>query len=203
MIRMPVDDRTSNDPSPPSDSQGEILLHICCAPCSTHSIDLLRKDGWKVTGLFYNPNICPPAEYHFREEEAMNFCEALDVPLLVEPYDHGGWVDFVREYTHLGEGSRRCHECFRMRLERCGRIAAEKGFHAFTTTLTISPHKNSKVIFQIGRDISKIYGIRFEEYNFKKKDGFKISIRMSGEHRLYRQDYCGCEYSMEERRNRK
>ena len=200
---MPDDDRTINDPSPLSDSRGEILLHICCAPCSTHSIDLLRKDGWKVTGLFYNPNICPPAEYHFREEEAMKFCEALDVPLLTEPYDHGGWVDFVREYAHLGEGSRRCHECFRMRLESCASIAVERDFHAFTTTLTISPHKNSKVIFQIGRDISKIYGIRFEEYNFKKKDGFKISIRMSGEHRLYRQDYCGCEYSMEERRNRK
>ncbi len=200
---MPVEDRKHIDRSLSSNPRGEILLHICCAPCSTHSIDLLRNDGWKVTGLFFNPNIHPLSEYRFREEETRKFCETLDLPLLVEPYDHDGWKLSVREYAHKGEGSRRCRECFGMRLERCGRIAAGKGFHAFTTTLTISPHKNSKVIFRIGREISKKHGIRFEEYNFKKKDGFKKSIRISGEHHLYRQDYCGCEYSLAERNSRR
>jgi len=163
----------------------------------------LRNEGWRVTGLFFNPNISPRTEHHFREEETRKFCETLDVPLLLEPYDHDRWELSVRECAHMGEGSRRCRECFRIRLERCACIAAEKGFQAFTTTLTISPHKNSKDIFRIGREVSKKHGIRFEEYNFKKRDGFKISLRMSGEHHLYRQDYCGCEYSLAERRDGK
>lgn len=178
-----------------------ILLHICCAPCSTHSIDLLRSEGWGVTGYFYNPNIFPQEEYETRGNAARDYAEKLGIPLEFGAYDNDEWKEAVKEYAYLGEGSRRCRECITYRLENCARLAAELKFDAFTTTLSISPHKNSKMIFEIGGEMGERYEVSFESYNFKKKDGFKKSIFLCREHGIHRQDYCGCRYSLEERRS--
>jgi len=177
-----------------------ILLHICCAPCSTHSIDLLRSEGWGVMGYFYNPNIFSLEEYEIRLDAAREYSEKVGIPLEIGTYDNDEWETAVNEYTHLGEGSQRCRECIAFRLERCARLTAELKFGAFTTTLTISPHKNSKSIFDIGREMGERYNISYKNYNFKKKDGFKKSIFLCREHGIPRQDYCGCRYSQKERR---
>ena len=177
-----------------------ILLHICCAPCSTRSIDLLRSEGWKVTGYFYNPNIYPHEEYLMRLDEANQYADKAGIPLSTGVYDNDEWEATVKEYSHLGEGSRRCRECISFRLERCAGLAADLKFDAFTTTLTISPHKNSKMIFEIGNEMGGRHNVCFKSYNFKKKDGFKKSIFICREHGIRRQDYCGCRHSLLERR---
>jgi predicted adenine nucleotide alpha hydrolase (AANH) superfamily ATPase len=176
-----------------------ILLHICCAPCSTYSIDLLRSEGWKVTGYFYNPNIYPFEEFEIRLDAAKQYSEKVRISLEIGGHDNDQWEVAIKEYAHLGEGSRRCRECISFRLENCARLAADLKFDAFTTTLTISPHKNSKTIFEIGGEMGERYGVRFEPYNFKKKDGLKKSIFICREHGIQRQDYCGCRYSLKEK----
>jgi len=154
-----------------------------------------------VTGYFYNPNIFPLEEYETRVDAANEYSQMVGIPIKIGSYDNDEWEESVTEYTHLGEGSRRCRECITFRLESCARLAAELEFDAFTTTLTISPHKNSKTIFEIGRELGEKYNVNFETYNFKKKDGFKKSIFICREHGIHRQDYCGCKYSLEERRS--
>lgn len=182
--------------------RGRILLHICCAPCSTHAIEALRSDGWEVGGYFYNPNIFPVAEYTEREAEAARYCMENGVELITGEYDADEWEERVGPLAHLGEGSKRCTECFAMRFERCARAASGNGYNAFTTTLSISPHKNSRDIFRMGEKAADDAGIPFMKYDFKKKDGFRRSVILSREHRLYRQDYCGCRYSLEEKTER-
>ena len=177
-----------------------ILLHVCCAPCSIHSIDLLRSEGWNVTGYFYNPNIYPQEEYETRLDAAREYSEKVGIPLEIGAYENDEWEKAVMGYAHLGEGGRRCRECISFRLDRCARLAAEVKFDAFTSTLSISPHKNSKMIFETGREMGKGYNVSFEAYDFKKKDGFKKSIILCREHGIHRQDYCGCRYSLHERR---
>jgi predicted adenine nucleotide alpha hydrolase (AANH) superfamily ATPase len=171
-----------------------LLLHCCCAPCTTHPLQLLR-DAYVVTAFFYNPNIHPAAEYRKREDEIGRFARRWDFPLVTGPYEDAAWFRRMAGTEDTPEGGERCERCYRMRLDRTARLAAERGFDLFGTTLSISPHKKADTINGIGRDLADSYGVAFFKADFKKRDGFKIGCRISREEGLYRQDYCGCVYS--------
>ena len=128
----------------------KILLHICCAVCATAALEKLRQEGHEVSGFFYNPNIHPPAEYLKRLEQAEELARCEKFPLIFGDYDVNSWYTQIKGKEKEPEGGSRCSECFNLRLEQTKRMAEEKGFSVFTTTLTISPHKNSKIINEIG-----------------------------------------------------
>ena len=171
-----------------------LLLHTCCAPCSTWSVEALRSE-YDVTCFFYNPNIQPEEEYLMRLSDERRFCSHIGVDLLEGGYDVEKWESEIRGHEDDPEGGERCRICYRMRLLETGRRATKGGFDAFTTTLTISPHKNASVINLVGEEIAERTGIPFVPLDLKKRDGFKKSIEMSREHDLHRQDFCGCVYS--------
>lgn len=179
-----------------------ILLHICCAPCLTFPALLLREKGFEVVGFFYNPNIYPLEELMRREEEAKRYSNEIGMEFYSDTSGVGEWYHMTEKLKDLREGDRRCNVCFAMRLDRTAREAKAVGIEVFTTTLTIAPMKSSKKIFRIGSIISRKYGLQFLNQDFKNGDGFKKSCEISREYNLYRQDYCGCEYSLYERRGR-
>lgn len=170
-----------------------LLLHICCAPCSTHVIRLLKED-FNVTAYFYNPNIHPKKEYLLRLEALKKFAERTGLKYIEGLYDTERWFKETKGYEAEPEGGKRCEICYRLRVGETARFAKGK-FEWFATTLTVSPHKNAKVINSIGEELADRYGLKFYAADFKKKDGFKKSVQLSKEHNLYRQSYCGCVYS--------
>ena len=170
----------------------KVLLHICCAVCATASIERLREEGNSVSGYFYNPNIHPQSEYLNRLKETKNLAREIDLSLIVGEYRVEDWFGPVKGLEDEPEGGRRCVVCFRLRLNQTCRLARQNGFDGFTTTLTISPHKNSKTINNIGREIG---GPFFLERDFKKKEGFKRAMALSEKYGLYHQHYCGCIFS--------
>jgi predicted adenine nucleotide alpha hydrolase (AANH) superfamily ATPase len=176
-------------------SQDRILLHICCAPCATYSIERVLKDGYQVIGYFYNPNIQPLNEYKRRLKEVKKLAKIMELTIYFGNYNLKEWFRRIKGLEKEPEGGKRCEQCFKMRLEQTAIFAIEKNIKFFTTTLTISPHKNSELIHRIGREIGDKYGLEFLPYNFKKKDGFKKSIILSKKFNLYRQNYCGCIFS--------
>lgn len=173
-----------------------MLLHACCAPCSTVPVERL-KDDFEVTLFFYNPNIYPESEYLSRRHEIESFAGKHEISLIIGDYDRERWSGAVKGHERDPEGSGRCILCYRMRLETTAGIAVESGFDSFCTTLTLSPHKNAEVINRLGYEIARKTGVDFMEANFKKKDGFLQSVRASEREGLYRQDYCGCEFSIQ------
>lgn len=173
----------------------KVLLHLCCAPCSTESLDRLRNENMEVIGFFYNPNIHPEEEYKRRKDEVERYCREVGMDVIYGPYDVERWFGNVAGLEDEPEKGGRCAVCFRMRLETTAALAKKRGFDAFTTTLTISPHKDSRVINAIGSEIGSEQGIPFLLRDFKKKDGFKKSLVRSKMYGLRRQDYCGCIYS--------
>ncbi|MFQ6136379.1 MAG: epoxyqueuosine reductase QueH [Candidatus Hydrothermarchaeales archaeon] len=179
-----------------------LLLHICCAPCSTHVIQTLKKD-YEVTGYFYNPNIHPKEEYRHRLEEMRGFADKIGLETMDGEYEIKRWFKAVRGHEKDPEGGERCDICYYLRLKKTAKFAKENGFEYFTTTLSISPHKEAKVINSMGDEISKRCGIKFYSADFKKRDGFKKSVELSKEYDLYRQDYCGCIFSKKERDEKK
>jgi predicted adenine nucleotide alpha hydrolase (AANH) superfamily ATPase len=174
----------------------KVLLHICCAVCAASCVERLRKEGHEVSGFFYNPNIQPPGEYLKRLQEIEELARKENFPLIVGDYDIHNWSVRIEGLEDESEGGRRCTECFTLRLENAAHMAQEKGFQAFTTTLTVSPHKDSQRINKIGKDISN--GL-FLLQDFKKKDGFKRTQELAKKYSLYRQNYCGCIYSLNKR----
>lgn len=173
-----------------------ILLHACCAPCATYVLEQLAA-SYSVTVLFYNPNIYPHEEYGNRLRATEQLC-ALTGTRLVDsgPCAYADWQSFVAGHETDREGGARCRLCFQMRLETVAARAAADGFDAFATTLTISPHKSASVINAVGAAIAERVGVAFLEADFKKQDGFKKSCVLTRRYRLYRQHYCGCQYSM-------
>ncbi|OGV99795.1 MAG: hypothetical protein A3I04_07740 [Nitrospinae bacterium RIFCSPLOWO2_02_FULL_39_110] len=171
-----------------------LLLHICCAPCSAHVIDLLKVD-FELSAYFYDPNIHPEDEYLFRLEEMRRFSRQTGLPFIPAEYDPDRWFKLTRGHENDKEGGERCEICFKMRLERAVQFAKENNYNYFATVLTISPHKNATVINRIGLELSEKYGIKFYTADFKKKDGFKFSLQKSKEYGLKRQNYCGCIFS--------
>lgn len=175
-----------------------ILIHACCAPCSSHVSELL-SDHFQITLYFYNPNIFPESEHYRRENELKEFLKEFDpegkIKLITEKYSP---MDFARcsvglESEH--EGGERCFRCYDLRLSKTAEKAKELNFDYFATTLTISPHKNAQRINESGEHLSSVYEVNYLPSDFKKKNGFKRSSELSLKYGLYRQDYCGCEFS--------
>ncbi|MBF8250585.1 MAG: hypothetical protein HW382_213 [Deltaproteobacteria bacterium] len=171
-----------------------MLLHTCCAPCSTHVLELLRE-VFDLTLYFYDPNIHPREEYEMRRDEMKGYAEKSSAAFVEGPYDVERWFELTKGHEADKEGSERCFLCYEVRLRESARFASENGFEYFGTVLSISPHKRADKINEIGLSLAEEYGISYLEADFKKKEGFKRSIVLSREHGLYRQDYCGCVYS--------
>ena len=173
----------------------KMLLHICCANCALHPYETL-KSIFEVTLYFYNPNIHPEEEYEKRLVYAKKAAENYGLAFLEAPYDKNNWFEMTNEYRDNVEGGQRCGVCINMRLEKTAVFAVENGYDIFATTLSVSPHKNSKIINNAGKMLSEKYGIEFFDADFKKQDGFKKTMQLSRELDLYRQNYCGCTYSI-------
>lgn len=176
-----------------------LLLHACCAPCSSYVLELLNEH-FDLTIYYYNPNIYPKEEFDIRYEE---FQKLGKYKIVKEYYDPSEYYEAIKGYEHLPEGSKRCHNCYDFRLEKSAKYAKENNFDYFTTTLSISPYKNSNVINEIGQKYANEYGVKFLYSNFKKNDGYKKSILLCAQYDIYRQDYCGCEFSLEDLKNKK
>jgi len=173
-----------------------ILLHVCCAPDATHTIKVLQnKYNFKVFMYFFNPNIHPKEEYSIRYKSFLKLSDEWKIPYVESKYNPNDWFKITELFKDEPEGGYRCNICIKNNLFNTAKKARELGFEYFTTTLTISPHKNATVINNIGGEIAKLLGITFIRESFKKNDGFKKSLRYSKELGLYRQNYCGCIYS--------
>lgn len=172
-----------------------ILVHVCCAPDALFVFGLLKAD-YEVTGFFSNSNIHPREEYALRLEEARKVARTLGLPLLEDDYDPEAWFAVTRKFADEPEKGRRCDVCYATRLARTAQAAARQGFDAFATVMSLSPWKKAPVMNRIGRQFAARHGLAFLAADFKKKDGFKRSVDLSHAHGLYRQDYCGCLYSL-------
>jgi len=164
-----------------------LFLHTCCAPCSSAVLERL-VENYKVTLFFYNPNIMPAEEYEKRLSEQRRLASMLGVKLIEGDYDHEAFLNAVAGLESEQEGNSRCEKCIQLRLSKTAEAAKARGFDIFTTTLSVSPHKNAELINKILSELSE--GALLED--FKKNDGFKRSIELSKEYGLYRQKYCGC-----------
>lgn len=180
----------------------KILLHSCCAPCSTAVIERLSSE-YEIVILYYNPNIYPKEEYIKRKEEEIKYIEILhktkpdiSISMLDSDYESEEFYKAVKGYEQEREGGARCAICFKLRLEKTAKLAKDNNFDIFGTTLTVSPHKNSEVINKIGESLQEKYNIPFLVSNFKKQNGYKRSVELSKENNIYRQNYCGCEFAL-------
>ena len=177
-----------------------LLLHSCCGPCSTEVISYL-KDYFEITVFYYNPNIEPEEEYIHRKKEQIRFLKEYkdaEISFLDCEYDNASFKEIAKGLEQVKEGGARCNKCFYLRMKKTAEVAKEKGFEYFGTTLTVSPHKNSTTINEIGEKISEECNIKYIYGDFKKNDGYKKSIELSKTYNLYRQNYCGCLYGKEQ-----
>lgn len=175
-----------------------LLLHSCCAPCSSYTLEYLAN-YFEITVLYYNPNISPEGEFEKRFAEQKRLIESMPakhkITLIKGEYNYEDFEKIARGYEDVPEGGERCFRCYRLRLSRAAELAREKGFDYFCTTLSISPLKNSQKINEIGYELEKEYGVAWLPSDFKKREGYKRSIELSREYNLYRQNFCGCIYS--------
>lgn len=182
----------------------KILLHSCCAPCSSQVITYLTN-YFDITILYYNPNISPKEEYLKRKEEQIRLINSIKTKNKLDyidcDYDNEIYNKLIKGYEEYKEGGARCTICFNQRLEKTASIAKENNYDYFCTTLTISPYKNAKLINQIGETLQEKHKIKWLYSDFKKEEGYKKSIELSKIYNLYRQDYCGCIYSKEKQVN--
>lgn len=178
----------------------KLFLHSCCAPCSSYTLEYL-SNYFDITVYYFNPNISPKAEFDKRYAEQKRLIEALPskhpIKLVCGEYDYNDFLKIAKGYENVPEGGERCFRCYRMRLESTAKLAKEQGFDYFCTTLSISPLKNSQKINEIGYEVAEKYGIKWLPSDFKKKEGYKRSIELSREYQLYRQNFCGCIFSKE------
>ena len=173
----------------------KILLHACCAICSAHPIELLKSLGYEVVVYFYNPNIFPSSEYEKRLEAQRSLCKHFNVELIEGEYYPETYYNYVKGYENCPEKGDRCKLCFELRLKETARKAKELNIKEFTTSIVISPHKNFSTLTQIGEAIANKENLKYLAIDFKKKDGFLKTNKISKELELYRQNYCGCEFS--------
>lgn len=176
----------------------KFLLHACCAPCSIYVLEKLRTD-YDVTVFFYNPNIHPRAEYEQRKNELLQYCEKLNIPFVDADYAYQKWFALTDKHKDCPEKGERCALCFQERLSVSAEYAQSHNFELWGTTLTISPHKDAVLINKLGQELAAKVGVAYYEADWKKADGFKIASQMSKDEGFYRQDYCGCVYSWQER----
>lgn len=180
----------------------KLLLHSCCAPCSSYVLEYL-SEFFEITLFYYNPNIFPESEYTKRLLEQQTLISDMrlkhPVSFLAGNYDKERFYAAAEGLEHLKEGGERCFKCYELRLGESAQMALKGGFDYFTTTLSISPLKNADKLNRIGMEIGERYKVKYLQSDFKKKNGYKRSVELSNEYGLYRQDYCGCQFSMEKR----
>jgi epoxyqueuosine reductase len=189
--------------SAPTPTPTPLLLHACCGPCAAHCIEAARAGGFAPTLCYANDNLADAAEYARRLEALRTVAAHAGVPLLVPDYDPAAWHAAIAGHESAPEGGARCAVCFRHNLDRTAREAAARGFAAFTSTLTVSPHKRSTVVFEAGRAAAAALGPdgpAFIALDFKKRGGFLRSTQLARDLGLYRQDFCGCAFSARSRR---
>lgn len=184
------------------DTTPNLLLHTCCAPCSSYVIEYL-SNYFNITVLYYNPNISPIEEYEKRKKEQIKFINTFksknNLTFMDCDYDNTSFEEISKGLEKEPEGGKRCKECFYLRLEKTALTALENKFDYFGTTLTVSPYKNSQLLNEIGSLLEEKYHLKYLYSDFKKKEGYKRSIELSKKYNLYRQDYCGCRFSKKER----
>lgn len=180
------------------DANKRILLHSCCAPCSSYVISYLTK-YFDITILYYNPNISPYDEYLKRKKEQIKLIYEIEtinkIDIMDCDYDNELYNNLIKGHENEPERGNRCNICYLLRMEKTAIIAKENNYDFFCTTLSVSPYKNSNLINEIGENLEKMYNTKWLYSDFKKKDGYKQSIELSKKYNLYRQDYCGCIYS--------
>ncbi|MBO5372663.1 MAG: epoxyqueuosine reductase QueH [Lachnospiraceae bacterium] len=180
----------------------KLLLHSCCAPCSSYVIEYLSS-YFNITVFYYNPNIYPDEEYEKRVEEQMRFIREFPTKYPVEfirgDFEKERFYDAVKGFEQIKEGGERCFRCYELRLSETARLAKEIEADYFTTTLSISPLKNAAKLNEIGERLAKEYAVSYLVSDFKKKNGYKRSVELSNAYGMYRQDYCGCVFSKQER----
>ena len=167
-----------------------LLLHCCCAPCSSAVIERL-KEFFEITFYYYNPNIFPEQEYNLRKEEF----KKLNVDLVAEAYNHQEFVNITKGMENEKEGGMRCRACIAQRMNQSFNYASKNGFDFVTTTLSISPHKDAKYINDLGEQLQQNFNVKYLYADFKKQNGYLRSIQICKDLKIYRQDYCGCEFS--------
>ena len=176
----------------------KLLLHSCCAPCSSHVITFLTKH-FDITILYYNPNIAPIEEYNKRKTEQIRLINSIDtinkLDIIDCDYDNDIYENKIKGLEACPERGTRCNICYELRLRKTASIAKEKKYDYFCSTLSVSPYKNATLINQLGENLSKEFNVKWLYSDFKKADGYKKSIELSKKYNLYRQDYCGCIYS--------
>jgi predicted adenine nucleotide alpha hydrolase (AANH) superfamily ATPase len=172
----------------------KLLLHICCVGCGAYISETLKSD-YQVALYFCNPNIFPEDEYNKRLEEAKKIADEFGLDLIIGSYEHRKWLKEVKCLEKEPEKGKRCYVCYKSRMEETAKIAKAKDYDFFSTTLTISPHKDARAVSAIGRELARKYNINFLDKDFKKQEGFKKSCELSKKLGLYRQNYCGCEFS--------
>lgn len=172
-----------------------LLLHICCAPDATAAVERLAGE-FSVAGYFHNPNIQPGPEYQVRLSETGRLARVMGFFMEAGEYRPESWLEAVRGLEDEPERGRRCQACFLFNLRATARRARELDFPAFTTTLTVSPHKRSRDVFAAGEEAGREWGVKFLARDFKKQNGFARSLELTRKYRLYRQNYCGCRFSV-------
>lgn len=192
-----LDSITGQEPPP------RLMLHSCCGPCSTYVLEYLSA-WFRITVFYYNPNIFPREEYEHRLAEEQRFIHDFHgrypIDLINGDYDPSVFDRLTRGMEGELEGGARCPVCYRLRLEQTARLAAQRGYDWFCTTLSVSPYKNARHINEIGAELAGQYGVRFLSSDFKKRNGYRRSIELSREYGLYRQDYCGCRFSLAQKK---
>ena len=180
------------------DGKKKLLLHSCCAPCSSHVISYLTS-FFDITILYYNPNISPRSEYEKRKEEQIRLIKEIDkvnkINIIDCDYDNELYEEKIKGYENEPERGSRCTICFNLRLDKTAKLASELNYDYFCSTLSVSPYKNSNLINEIGKKYEDIYKVKWLYSDFKKENGYKKSIELSKKYNLYRQNYCGCIYS--------
>ena len=180
----------------------KLFLHSCCAPCSSYVLEYL-SEYFEITVFYYNPNIYPPQEYEERAREQKRFIEQFParypISYVEGKYDTGRFYEMAKGLEHIPEGGERCFRCYELRMREAAMLAKEGGYDFFTTTLSISPLKNAQKLNEIGEALQAELGIRHLPSDFKKKGGYQRSTQLSKEYELYRQNYCGCVFSKNER----
>ena len=178
----------------------KLLLHVCCAPCSTECLRQL-ENYFDIHLYYYNPNISPESEYVKRLEELKRFVAETNrnFEIINAEYENNLFEELSKGLETMPEGGARCKKCYKLRLQKTAEYAKNNGFDFFTTTLTISPYKNSNALNEIGAELAEIYGVQYLFSDFKKENGYKNSIELSKKYNLYRQNYCGCKYSKQAR----
>lgn len=177
----------------------KFLLHTCCAPCSIAIIDEI-KNQYNLTVFFYNPNIFPEAEYLKRKTEVIKICEEWKIPMIDMDYDAEEWCEKMKGHESEPEGGERCQLCFKFRLAKTAEYAAKNSFHYFGTSLTMGRNKKAEVINPIGKALVKYYKIKFYDVDWKKDGRQEKGRRLVEERKIYRQNYCGCKFSLQEQR---